>query len=273
MKLNKLIDYLFENIDEAALRGFSLDILKKYMQNLKERQGNWMHDAEWVGNKLIDLVLQRYKLPYMGSGSSRAVYALSTGKVLKIAINAAGVAQNEAEMIVSTNPSTKYIGAKLFDVDPDYHWLVMEVAKVYPEGDKKQFEKDIGLPSEYDIQDAIYWLNEVYNNNATPEDIASDDEEFLEFLKDPPKGLLALVDLTSMNSPVERLEVGDIVPHHFGKTADGRVVLIDYGFTTQVYEERYDWGGSPGIFLAGASESDEDIRYFSADSSSPFKSR
>ncbi len=29
MKLKNLINYLLENMDEAALRGFSLDILKK----------------------------------------------------------------------------------------------------------------------------------------------------------------------------------------------------------------------------------------------------
>jgi hypothetical protein len=39
--------------------------------------------------------------PYMGSGSSRIVYALSTGKVLKIATNDKGIAQNEAEFEIS----------------------------------------------------------------------------------------------------------------------------------------------------------------------------
>ena len=43
MKLNNLISYLFENMDEAALRGFSLDILKKETKRLKE-QGGYIED-------------------------------------------------------------------------------------------------------------------------------------------------------------------------------------------------------------------------------------
>ena len=38
MKLKNLINYLFENVDEAAIRGFSLDILKKKMPEFEKRQ-------------------------------------------------------------------------------------------------------------------------------------------------------------------------------------------------------------------------------------------
>ena len=255
MKLNRLIKYLLENVDEAALRGFSLDILKKKMPEFKKSAY-----SEDIGKQITRLV-RYYGLPYMGEGSSRIVYALSTGKVLKIATNDKGVAQNEAEYEVSRDPSLKYIGARVYETDSDFHWSVMEVAKIYE--DSTQLKLDLGIPPvmaerwSYSIEDAIkdiakvtlgsvaktqkaidevveqYWL-EVYRDKED-----EDEQQFRKFLEDPPKGLLALVDLTDTGLGGKKLEFGDIVTDHFGKTADGRPVLIDYGFTTGVMEDYY----------------------------------
>lgn len=255
MKLKNLINYLLENVDEAAIRGFSLDILKKKMPEFKKYQY-----AENIGTAIKQLI-EQYDLPYMGRGSSRVVYALSTGKVLKIAKNGKGVAQNEAEHIVSQSPSLKYIGARVYDTDPDYHWSVMEVAKIY--NDSTQLKLDLGIPPElaerygYHITSAIDNLRAVYNRGIDIEEIIvdrygesglggyrdpldrEDVEAYRKFLEDPPKGLLALVDLTEGELGDHALEYGDIVTDHFGRTADGRPVLIDYGFTTGVMEDYY----------------------------------
>lgn len=256
MKLKNLLNYLLENVDEGALRGFSLDILKKKMPEFKKSAY-----PEAIGHQIRRLV-RYYDLPYMGEGSSREVYTLSTGKVLKIAINEKGIAQNEAEYEVSRHPSLKYIGARVYDTDPDFHWSVMEVAKIYE--DSTELKLDLGIPPvmaerfDYSIENAIKDVAKVTAEKVsvakTQEAIEEviekywmdpdreedeDEQQFREFLKDPPFGILALVDLTNKELEGKKLEFGDIVTDHFGKTASGRPVLIDYGFTTGVMEDHY----------------------------------
>jgi len=279
MKLKSLLNYLLENVDEAAIRGFSLDILKKKMPEFEKRQY-----PEDIGIAIRELVGKQYGLPFLGKGSSRAVYALSTGKVLKIAINDKGMAQNEAERIVWQNPSTRYIGAKVFESDPNDHWAVMEVAKIY-ENDT-QLKLDLGFPKElsesdpyqnnsYGIPSAAFDLNKVYDRGFSVEEVIQDrfknalvnrwrEAPLRKFLEDPPKSMLALVDLM-YNAPTEQaLEPGDIVTDHFGRTADGRPVLIDYGFTTGVAEGYYSkssdegYGSPPPSSIADRDE-EEDI--------------
>lgn len=249
MKLKYLLNYLLENIDEAAIRGFSLDILKKKMPEFERLQY-----PEDIGIAIRKLVVQ-YGLPFLGKGSSRAVYALSTGKVLKIAINQNGIAQNEAEVAVSRNPSLKYIGARVYDWDDFYHWGVMEVAKIYD--DSTQLKLDLGIPEVlsksygYNLEFAINDLRKIYEEDQSVESVIKiyypsgtgpGLEEFRKYLEDPPRGMLALVDLTNKGLGDAKLEMGDIIPEHFGKTADGRPVLIDYGFTSGVNEEYYRSG-------------------------------
>lgn len=277
MKLKTLLSYLLENVDEGAIRGFSLDILKKKMPEFK---GQWY--PEDIGIKIIELV-ESYNLPYLGEGSSRTVYVLGAGKVLKIATNQKGIAQNEAEFEVSRDPSTKYIGARVYEKDPDFHWSVMEVAKIYE--DSTQLKLDLGIPpviaERYGYQitrvlDAIRDVTDRRRGSPVDEVIEDavhsfDDEEereqYRKFLEDPPYGLLALVDLTDKEERGDHaLEYGDIVPDHFGKTASGRPVLIDYGFTTGVRSEHYEEGnysyysqGSPPPSSIMSRDEEEDI--------------
>lgn len=251
MKLKNLLNYLLENVDEGALRGFSLDILKKKMPEFKKSAY-----PEAIGRRIVNMVRYDYGLPYMGSGSSRIVFALSTGKVLKIATNEKGIAQNEAEFEISRDPSLKYIGARVYDTDPDFHWSVMEVAKIYE--DDTELKLDLGMPPVmaerfgYYITKAIDDIRAITDNIRTVDEVVSkyfdrepedeedeDEQKFREFLEDPPKGILALVDLTDSGLGGKKLEYGDIVTDHFGKTADGRPVLIDYGFTAGVAEGYY----------------------------------
>jgi len=253
MKLKSLLNYLLENVDEAALRGFSLDVLHNETYRLRK----YAHPED--RGIALRKVAAKYNLPYMGEGSSRAVYALSTSKVLKIAKNQKGIAQNEAEIIVSENPSTRYIGARVYESDPDDQWLIMEVAKIYDSA--TQLKLDLGIPENlanrfgYRIPSAAFDLDRVYDRGFSVEEVIenrynSDDkkediEAFRKFLEDPPKSMLALVDLM-YNAPTDHaLEPGDIVPDHFGKTIDGRPVLIDYGFTTGVSEGYYSSGSDP----------------------------
>lgn len=68
---------------------------------------------------------QMYK--YIGSGSSRKVFDLGNGYVVKIAKNKAGIAQNKAEYKISLLDSSNLF-AKVMKSSNDFHVLIMEKA-------------------------------------------------------------------------------------------------------------------------------------------------
>jgi len=238
-----------ENVDESALRGFSLDILKKETKRLKAEDG-YIEDISYGLSQLAE----KYDLPYMGRGSSRVVYALSTGKVLKISRDERGLAQTEAEVSVWTNPSTKEVAAQVFDFDPDFNWSVMEIARTfkYPDRNyKASLEHELGIPTAYgvyfEIRDIVNELLSDRSDGIATETIKDKLAELprgqeivlrkrLEkYLENPHPFVNKIADLVHNND----LNTGDLVSDHFGKTADGRIVLIDYGLTDDVAQEFY----------------------------------
>ena len=70
------------------------------------------------------------------SGSSRIAYKVDNEKVLKLAKNAKGIAQNEAEADYGLDNYS--IMPKIFDVDENYLWLEMELARRVKASDFKR---------------------------------------------------------------------------------------------------------------------------------------
>lgn len=68
-------------------------------------------------------------LKRIGSGSSRIVYGIDNEKVLKLARNKKGIAQNSVERDWYVQSSYSDIVAKVFDIDENDLWLEMELAK------------------------------------------------------------------------------------------------------------------------------------------------
>jgi hypothetical protein len=69
-------------------------------------------------------------LSKIGAGSSRIVYKIDDEKVLKLAKNNKGIAQNEAEYdIFKTAYYADNLAAEVFDVDDHYLWIEMELAE------------------------------------------------------------------------------------------------------------------------------------------------
>lgn len=68
----------------------------------------------------------RARLRQMGRGSSRMVFEIDDDKVLKLAYNSKGIAQNMTE----ADPTFRIYGifAEVYDVHPKYHWIEMEKA-------------------------------------------------------------------------------------------------------------------------------------------------
>jgi len=214
-----------KSLTEAHFGKFNMDVFKR-LSSLQSKHG-------YAGKHL-----QR-----LGGGSSRVAYALSTNSVLKIAIVGAihiGKAQNKAEIDIWTNPKTKTVAAKIFDFDGEkYTWLVMEPAQ---EINRSTFNEILQLPPFLYQNDAI----NVINGNTEIDEFVRNIENWnrvstettnniREYCKNPPPFVVALAALIKNN----KLNMSDIAAEHFGKTADGRVVLFDYGCTEEVWDEHY----------------------------------
>lgn len=161
-------------------------------------------------------------LPEMGRGSSRATFLLGSRKILKLAKNQAGIGQNEAEVDVYTNPSTKGITTKIFEYDPKYNWLVAELVRPLKSGDFERMTR-------WGFDEFGSSLANVKAFGMTPrakEDIPNHMKKFFD-------------DVIQVIKSGE-LELSDLrVEDHWGKTADGRIVLLDYGYTNDVKNQHY----------------------------------
>lgn len=169
-------------------------------------------------------------LEKMGQGSSRVAFVLSSKYVLKIAINEKGIAQNQAEVDVYTNPTSQPVVAKVYQSDKDFNWLISDLVK--PIKSVNEFEELTGVDwktfSKY-VNDGI--KHKSLSNNA-------------------PKFIKAVV-ITALKNNLLRGDLAqqdfsrdpkDDVLDHYGKTVDGRAVLLDYGFTGEVWEKLYKSG-------------------------------
>jgi GNAT superfamily N-acetyltransferase len=172
-------------------------------------------------------------LQRISSGSSRIVYKIDDEKVLKLAKNKKGLAQNEVESEFSGYYDISDIVARVFDVDPDNLWIEMELARKLTKGNFKQItgfnwedyvkvihnysveRLDDGRGFKYDIDKSI--VEEMWENEFT--------YEMLTFIGsyDVPIGDLKKI---STYGVVKR-------------GGQDSIVMIDYGLTSDVYDSYY----------------------------------
>lgn len=75
-------------------------------------------------------------LPFIGNGTSRRVYVLSSKKVLKLAYSShngeceLGAVQNEVEATVSRDAAVRKSVTRVYRVGPEYEYIVSERAVV-----------------------------------------------------------------------------------------------------------------------------------------------
>jgi len=155
----------------------------------------------------------------IGTGSSRKTFLLSSKYALKIAINKAGVGQNEAEIDVFTNPKTKPIVSKIYSSGPNNSWLISDLVK--PITDEKEFEKLAGV-SWPEFQ---YFMNIGYDNKQPD--------------PDSPQFVKTVLNFAFSNNMMFGDLAGKGTMDHWGKTPDGRIVLLDSGFTESVAQAHY----------------------------------
>lgn len=223
-----------------------LRLLKEYVRLLTEK----IRSQKSASGKKFELprfksledvnMMNRYAesfLDKLGQGSSRAAYQLTSRYVLKIAINDKGIAQNEAELDVYTNPQTKSITSKIHSADQQHRWVIADVVR--PFKNAVDFEKTTGSK----------WPNFVTTVRTAVKNgkLAQDAPDFI-------KAVVATV----RNN---KLGIGDIINvEHWGKTPDGRTVLLDYGFTEDVWSKHYANDKESGVQAKSASPDDATVK-------------
>lgn len=188
------------------------------------------------------LTYAKTNLPMLGFGSSRVGFALPNTKyVLKVARSAKGIAQNKNEVEVFTSPVNSKIIAKVFDSASDYSWIVAETVKEFPDNEsgRSQFLDHTGLS--FSITEKIIGLIGDYKGawkDNLGKAFARNSQVFPMIEKKyVPNPFFAAVESLMVQ---KGLSAGDLTKvEHWGKTADGRVVLLDYGLTREIWKNHY----------------------------------
>lgn len=183
-----------------------------------------------IDNREAALGYARKFLEMMGQGSSRAAYLLSGKYVVKVALNEKGIGQNRAEVDVYTNPESQPVVAKVFDAHSQYLWVIAEVVR--PIKATNEFESLSGVDWETFCEYVNKGIKGKHLDKGAPRFIRAVIQTALK--NDLLKGDLAQQDFSHAAS--------EDVLDHYGKTADGRIVLLDYGFTGEVWSSHYEAG-------------------------------
>ena len=171
-------------------------------------------------------------LERIGSGSGRIVYNIDNEKVLKLARNAKGVAQNETEAGVGQYRDTQHIVTEVFEHADNDTWLISEMAKKVNE---KRIKELTGIPS---LNDLFHFLRNYEEQSKGKNKIFDMDKELEEFFYENEFAQ----DLSNFIANYGQ-NAGDMGrPSTYGEVLrDGQptIVLTDYGLNDEVYSTHY----------------------------------
>jgi len=168
----------------------------------------------------------------LGSGSARTVFQIDDEKVLKVAKNKKGFAQNEVEEDFYLQGFD--IIAKVYDFDQENHsYLEMELAKKIT---KKRFKDLVGL-SLKEVSDYLHNLKVMYNTKGktkydrvveVPDDI--EENPFIQELRD----IVLSYEIPLPGDLARESSYGEVM-------RDGKptIVIVDFGLTSGVYDDFY----------------------------------
>lgn len=179
----------------------------------------------------IDYANQNFQK--IGTGTGRVVYDIDGAKVLKLAKNPKGIAQNEIEEQAARYKDYDDILTNVFDSADDYSWIVAEKAKkITP----KRFQQITG----FEIFDVYKYINNFHNEihgrraifHVEPElkEKLDNDEEFTQRI------LSFISDYGQSAGDLQRAST-------YGEVIRGGVpsiVITDYGLNDEVYSTYYD---------------------------------
>jgi tRNA nucleotidyltransferase/poly(A) polymerase len=193
---------------------------------------NFLDQFEEIQSFRQKIIYADQNLLKLGAGSGRIVYDIDGTKVFKLAKNAKGVAQNDAEINIGRYPDTHYIVTKVLESDNNGSWIVAEKAKKVSEARIKQLT---GIPS---LNELFYFLRNHENRIKGGGNIFGLDVDIEKLLNDN-EFVTDLQDIMSNYS----ISAGDLGrASTYGEVfRDGQptIVLSDYGLTDEVYNTHY----------------------------------
>lgn len=168
-------------------------------------------------------------LKQIGEGGSRNVFQFIDNKsVIKMAKDAAGVGQNQAESTLCKIEPQMDIFAKVYEVGDGHEWIRSEFAPPTSEG---VFQQKTGIAwNAFTAAVYAFFASTKGNKPATPEQ----QQSLAQLTKNQWfKKLLNIIEGCDY-------EPGDLTKiDSWGLTQDGRLVIIDSGFTSAVQKAHY----------------------------------
>ena len=210
IKLKNIYETL---IDEDYPIGFDMDVFKgltSFNQRIKYCQS---------------------RLRRISSGSSRIVYQIDNEKVLKLARNQKGLAQNEVEIEHGRDFYTKDAVAIVFDSDPRNLWLEMELATKLT---ANNFKRITG----FNWNDFVAAIHNYGNRNGGNTYTMDVDKKIVEQMWEDEFVYDIFSYIGNYDLPAndfEKLSSYGVV----SRNGDETIVVIDFGFTNEVKKTHY----------------------------------
>ena len=174
-------------------------------------------------------------LQRISSGSSRIVYKIDDTKVLKLAKNAKGIAQNDVEIEYSKYYDIKDILAEVFDYDDNGLWVEMELATKLSIGKFRQitgldFKEYAMVLHNYAVEHAVTTMRGKHKYKVSEDTVKEMWEN--EFSYD----ILSFIG----NYDIPPGDLGRLNTYGIVKrNGEDTIVIIDYGLTAEVYSSYY----------------------------------
>lgn len=162
-------------------------------------------------------------LTRISSGSARIVYKIDDDKVLKLAKNTKGIAQNEVEIANGDDWYIDNIIPNVYDSHPDSLWLEMEYCKkISP----KRFHELTGI--------SFNDFSKIISYEANHRSLYAKPNNYDELIEN--EFLTNMIDYMKNYSP----GVGDLIRiSSYGENSSNEVLLIDSGLNENVYKKYY----------------------------------
>lgn len=213
--MNKLIE-IYNDINEDYPTSFSMETFK----SIRSYAGKIRYAREHLGNPL-------------GSGSARMVFNIDGTKVLKLAKNQKGIAQNNVEADYYSDTYFSDVLANVIDFDEDnYYWVEMEIAQKVKKSDFKRLY-NVSFDDLCDYLRYKYLINNpsrYYKPSMDPEKLKIlDNNDFVNDITDYMMGTdVPYGDLCRTSSY-------GIVKREYGEV----IVIIDFGLNNEVHKQYY----------------------------------
>jgi len=170
--------------------------------------------------KRVEFAKKSFKL--IGEGSARAAFLIPVGRVLKVAKNEKGMAQNclEAKPEMQRDCTNRIIMA-----DPEGKWIIVKRAKKISE---EKFEELTGFSFD-DFTDSLFYK---FNNESD----SDKPDNYSDIIKSDLFRSIAQMMVELDND----LQLGDLYRISSWGESEGKPVIVDYGLDRDIYQEYYE---------------------------------